>query len=151
VTGWHEIALFAVFGFIVTWVGTYCINLIRVPPILHRELGEENQRLRHVAFPAVPPEELQKREMVKGLVGACDFAKETKIALRRALEFDGEIKPMTLGVSAFGSRVAVEILEKGVGSGLISKGADGVFKIRANFQSALRFILDNELGIGEEP
>lgn len=40
VSGWHEIALFVFFGLVVSWAGTYCINLIRIPAILHREQAQ---------------------------------------------------------------------------------------------------------------
>jgi hypothetical protein len=39
--GWEallkETAVFVIFGFVVAWAGTYCINLIRVPSIMHHE------------------------------------------------------------------------------------------------------------------
>ena len=38
--GWHEVALFAVFGFIASWLGSYLINLIHVPAILHHEQAQ---------------------------------------------------------------------------------------------------------------
>src|SRR5437899_3997926 len=50
-SGLQELTLFVVFGFIVSWVGSYCINLIRVPGVLHRELAEENLRLTDKAEP----------------------------------------------------------------------------------------------------
>ncbi len=35
--GWQEIGEFAVFGFIVSWVGSYLINLVRVPKIFYQD------------------------------------------------------------------------------------------------------------------
>ena len=35
--GWQEVMLFCLVGFVVSWLGSYCINLIRVPGILYRE------------------------------------------------------------------------------------------------------------------
>jgi hypothetical protein len=36
-SGGQEVAEFVVFGFIVSWVGTYLINIIRAPGLLHKE------------------------------------------------------------------------------------------------------------------
>ncbi|MBZ5669097.1 MAG: hypothetical protein LAO04_05150 [Acidobacteriia bacterium] len=41
--GWQEVILFVVFGFIVSWVGSYCINLVRVPGMVHREQNRSIQ------------------------------------------------------------------------------------------------------------
>jgi len=57
VMGWHgfleEAAIFLIFSFVVSWAGTFLINLIRVPPIIHAEqqvqlnsLGGDLARLR---------------------------------------------------------------------------------------------------------
>ena len=35
--GWQEVMLFCLVGFVVSWLGSYCINLIRVPGIFYRE------------------------------------------------------------------------------------------------------------------
>lgn len=142
---WHDLLLFAVLGFIVAWAGTFLINLVRIPPIIHSEVTQENTKLRVLAYPPVSARELEIRARVTEILKACNFSRETKIALRRALDFEGEIRPSTLGTSPMGSRVIAEIFERGVGSGLISKDVDGVRRIRANLQSALRLILDEEL------
>jgi hypothetical protein len=42
---WHQLLLFAVLGFIVTWAGTFLINLVRVPRILHAEREQALSRL----------------------------------------------------------------------------------------------------------
>lgn len=147
--GWEgflkEAAIFVVFGFIMTWMGTFFINLIRTPPILHNELTQDNAALRAIAYPQVSKEEQEKRQLVTEILQACSFSKDTKMALRRALKFDGEIRPSTTGMSPLGSRALAEIMGKGVGSGLITReGRDAVFKIRPHLQAALRFVLENE-------
>lgn len=38
--GWQEVLLFVIFGFIVSWLGSYLINLVHVPAILHSEQAQ---------------------------------------------------------------------------------------------------------------
>lgn len=76
-SGWLEIAEFVVFGFVVSWVGSYLINLIRVPAILHREqfieiasLHHENERLRQPRFTPQQERQLQSvRDALKHFDG----------------------------------------------------------------------------------
>ena len=43
-SGWQEVMLFCLVGFAVSWLGIYCINLIRVPGILYREQARSSFR-----------------------------------------------------------------------------------------------------------
>lgn len=109
------------------------------------DLTQQNSKLYEAAYPKISPEEESRRELVSKILKACGFSEETKSALRSALNFEGEIRPSTTGMSPLGSRALAEIMGKGVGSGLITReGRDAVFKIRPNLQAALRFVLKNE-------
>jgi hypothetical protein len=84
--GWEgflkEAAIFIVFGFIVSWGGTYVINLVRVPAELHHEsqeaitglrtdlerLESENARLRK---PQLTPLQESQVQMIRGELDGC--------------------------------------------------------------------------------
>jgi hypothetical protein len=113
------------------------------------DLKQENSALKaeisDLRNPKVSPEEQERRQQVREILKACNFSKETKAALRSALNFEGEIRPATTRSSPFGSRASAEIMHQGVGSGLITgEGKDATLKIRPCFQAALRFLLENE-------
>jgi len=112
------------------------------------DLKHENSALKKeisdLRNPKVSLEEQGRRQQVAEILKACNFSKEAKTALRRALNFEGEIRAVTIGSSPLGSRVFAEIKQRGVGSGLIIKENDVVFRIRPHLQAALRFLLDNE-------
>lgn len=94
VSGWQEVLLFAVFGFAVAWVGSYCINLIRVPSILHHQqrqtitglestvkaLRAENAGLTQPQFTLLQQEQI---EIVRQSLDNC--SSEVKAFVRRLL------------------------------------------------------------------
>jgi hypothetical protein len=91
VMGWEgfleEAAVFLVFGFIVTWTGTFLINLIRVPAILHAEQEVEIARLTKIAYPEVSEEESRRREIVTGKIK--DLSRRQKEVLRHIMDYGG--------------------------------------------------------------
>jgi hypothetical protein len=107
------------------------------------ELEVEQSRLRAVAYPEVPAEELDRRRTVREILSTFNFSKEVKAALRRTLNFGGAIQPSTTGLGMMGSRVVSDLLSRGISSGLIVNDG-GVFRIRPELQATLRFVLDNE-------
>jgi hypothetical protein len=139
-------------GFFVSLIGTYLIAMRKGAEALDSQqtktiddLIEQNCKLHELAYPKVSREEQERRQQVSEILKACNFSKDTKAALRSALNFEGEIRPTTTGLLPLGSRAFAEIMNRGVGSGLITReGKDAVFKIRPYFQAALRFLLDNE-------
>ncbi len=88
--GWQEIVLFVIFGFIVAWSGSYLINLIRVPAILHHEqtqvivaLGKDKEHsqeaintlsaeVKNLKRPKRTPFQEKEFQRIKGLIGDCD-------------------------------------------------------------------------------
>lgn len=63
VGNWHQLLLYAVLGFIVTWTGTFLINLVRVPSILHREQQAKLNDLNEGYYTSIS--ELQKDLTIK--------------------------------------------------------------------------------------
>jgi hypothetical protein len=118
VSGWHEIALFTVFGFVVAWIGTYLINFIRVPAILHGELVRENAGLRAIAY---PPREEKSRGVVREMLK--DFSTDERAVLQFILE-RGRVTSHVIQGSGVDPKAISGAMRKGIDCGLLEKESD---------------------------
>jgi hypothetical protein len=130
------------------------LSLLRAPVAVDRErysevkgqaeqiekLKREKLEFEELLHPKVPREEKERRQQVGEILKACNFSRETKAALRKALDFEGEVRLL----APPNQRTTVEILNKAVDSGLIIRDQSHGLRIRPIFQAALRFLLDNE-------
>jgi len=140
VSGWQELALFAAFGLIFSWAFTFCVNLIRVPKILHCELAEENRKLKSVAYPDVAADEQRRRQFVQNLMqryGAggrkvIQFVLDTGISNAQAMFNAGLPGDLT---TTLNDAMTDGILELDRGSGRYS--------IKSELCSAIGFVLEH--------
>ena len=148
-SGWHEIALFALFGFLFAWIGSYCINLIRVPPILWREqndalnrINNENTQLKRALIRPIDPKEKRREELV--LQKLRRYNQQERAVLQFILDH-GEASHTMLLRAAFNPAVIDEAIAKGTGEdGLINAQENpDRYSINPAFQSALASILPN--------
>ena len=124
VMGWEgflkEALVFTVCGFIVSWVGSYLINLIRVPAILHHEQnqtisGLEGEKVR-LASEVKSLREQSKEPLLSSLQKTQDeliqketagYSQEEMSFLRTMVTYGGEIKDHEL--PNFSARLSVPV------------------------------------------
>ena len=118
--GWREILVFAVFGFATCWVGSYLINLLRVPAILHDEQAAVIDAL---TAPPLSPQEQRRIEIVRRKLEA--FPEKEKAVLQYIWEH-GSVNTHTLPYSELDGSAAPEALRKGVRQGLLVMTSDAM-------------------------
>jgi hypothetical protein len=150
--GWEgfleEAALFCIFGFIVSWMGTFLINLIRVPPLVYREqeariadLTEDSRKLYDETHSKVPAEEEHRRNITAE--NTKKLSKVQKEMLRHILNY-GPLKPTMLLERFAGADVQEAMVS---GSLYLTKLIENVgheWEIKQEFRSALDFVLRSE-------
>ena len=154
--GWQEVMLFCLVGFVVSWLGSYCINLIRVPGILYREqartaaeqtaalinLREENSTLNSaLSQPKISRQEERRRQLVSDKLK--QFTKEGKAVLKYIFDH-GTISNLALDAeSGFRQAVINQAVVEAITGDLLKPIGEGL-AVNPEFKSAIAFILDNE-------
>ena len=155
-SGWQEVMLFCLVGFVVSWLGSYSINLIRVPGILYREqartaaeqtaalinLREENSTLNSaLSQPKISRQEERLRHLVSEKLK--QFTKEGKAVLKYIFNH-GTISNLTLDAeSGFRQAAINQAVVEAITGDLIKPIGEGL-AVNPEFKSAIAFILDNE-------
>ncbi len=143
-SGWQDAALFLLFGFVVSWVGTYFINVLRVPHLLYeeqrRKIAELTASNLALSGPTNTPQEQRRREFVAGITRRLtpkgleilryinDLGKIQRMSLTHAAGFSDQ------EVSHFGA-VCFPV-------SLVREAGPGMIEINPELKSAIDFVLD---------
>jgi hypothetical protein len=138
---WQELVLFAFIGFIITWLGTFLINLIRVPGMLHAGQAREISKLKEIAYPQVDPEEKGKRDLVSQKLDG--LTKQRKKVLRCIISH-GKILIPALKVEFGFTREDVDnTVRRGTQTCLLFSDRE-IVSVNDEFKSALDYLLKQE-------
>jgi len=142
VNGWQEVAEFVIFGFIFSWMGTFLINLVRAPALLHRERDLIISGLRNSVQAEVSVQEERKRQIVRD--GLAKFNDAEKPVFQ-FIHDNGEISAKTLAqTQKFGVNL-YRVLERGERSNLLKKRVQEgqlLYSVNLELKSALGFVLN---------
>lgn len=143
--GWEgfleEAAVFMVFGFIVTWTGTFLINLIRIPAILHAEQEVKIVRLTKIAYPEVSEEENRRREIVTDKIKG--LKRRQKEVLRHIMDCGG-VSPTKLKLSGRFDADDIYLAFSCVAQSEAFSWCEDDLTVKPEFKSALDFVLKSD-------
>jgi hypothetical protein len=142
VNGWLEVVEFTIFGFIFSWIGTFLINLVRTPALLHREQDLIIGGFRNSAQTEDSAQEERKRQNVREILAKFNDAD------KRVFQFihdNGEISPKALARTQKFERTLLQVLDRGVRSNLLKKKVQEgqtLYSVNPELKSALGFVLN---------
>lgn len=143
VTGWQDVLLFTLFGFVVSWTGTYLINLIRAPSLIYHEQLKAIDALtaKNVALanPPIDPQEQRRRDFL------AEIAKNLTPEGRRILQYvndRGKIHRMSLmHVGGFNEQEVSHAMSSCLTHGLIHQTGPGMIETNPELKQAIEFVL----------
>ena len=135
---WQQLLLYAFLGFVITWLGTLLVNLIRVPGILHAEQAAEIAKLKELAYPKVQPEEKKRRNMAAQKIKGA--SQQSKKILRCILDHGKILVPVLVSECGFTHEDIYRAIQDTTQNGLLFSDRETVW-VNDEFKSALDYLL----------